>query len=192
MKPIALLGDSWAGGPAPGQPNLGDSLQALGIPVHNFALQLKTMTTQDVLNVVSNFVKSGGDGSQFSMVLLSVGGHDMMNGVPEQTSVSNLIQIGALCKQVGLKCEVIGFPQIVMDANYATFPTLNKDASWYDKAAMSESNLQILHGAVCDVLKNFPAYENTQYSQYIPHSHQAGADHFALELVGIYNTLNGN
>jgi len=191
MQPIALLGDSWAAGPAPGQPNVGNSLIALGFPVHNFATQIATFTSADVMNVIHRFVISGGDGSQFSMVLTSTGGHDMINGVPPATTINNLVQIGNDCAAIGLRAEIIAFPQIVMNGNYVTFPTLESDATFYDQAAAKCSNLQILHGAVCKILKNLGAYKNAAYSQYIPHYNQAGADAFASDLVQSYITANG-
>lgn len=191
MKPIALLGDSWAAGPAPGQPNVGNSLSALGFPVHNFATQIATFTSADVMNVIHNFVISGGDGSQFSMVLISTGGHDMINGASTSTTINNLVQIGNDCSKIGLRCEVIAFPQIVMNGNYVTFPTLGSDAAFYDQAASYCQNLQILHGAVCKILSNLAAYKNAAYSQYIPHYNQAGADAFASDLVQSYIAANG-
>lgn len=186
MKPIAIIGDSWAVGPAPGQPSLAASLADLGLQSYVFA----EATSGDVLALITNYISTGGMGAEFSMVLLSTGGHDMMSGIPAETTTANLVAIGAACATIGLKCEVIGFPQIVMNGSYATFPNLNTDAAFYDAAAASSSNLQILHGAVGSILSNFPAYENTEYSEYIPHYNQDGSDAFAADLVGIYAQLN--
>ena len=194
-NPIALIGDSWAVGPAVGQPNLSASLTALGIANTAFT----AMHTADVLSLIQNYIASGGTGSQWSMVLLSTGAHDMMDGVPTTTTIANVVAIGNDCPKLGLKCEVIGVPQIVMNGLHATIPNPGVDASFYDQAAAQCIDIQILHGAVGSLLQHMPDYavsytapnyENYAYSQYIPHYNQAGAGVFALDLVGIYQQLN--
>ncbi len=195
MLPIALIGDSWAVGPAPGQPNLSASLTALNI--QNVAFS--SMHTSDVLALIQNYIASGGTGAQWSMVLLSTGAHDMFDGIPAAQTLANLVAIGNDCAQLGLKCEVIGVPQIVMNGTKATLPNPSVDATFYDQAAAQCSDIQILHGVVGQIVQHMPDYavsyvapdyENYAYSQDIPHYNQAGADAFALDLVGLYNQLN--
>lgn len=186
MKPIAVIGDSWAVGPAVGQPNLGTALATFGIPTNLWA----EPTTEDVLALIQNYIAAGGTGKEFSMVLISSGGHDMMQGVPAAQTVSNLVAIGKDVAALGLQCEVIGFPQIVMNGNYATTPDLTQDAAFYDQAAAQSPGIQILHGAVNYVLSNFPTYENVAYSEFISHYNDLGSVAFAGFLVGVYGSLN--
>ena len=186
MKPIAVVGDSWAVGPATGQPNLETALAKFGVP----SVLFPTVTSADVVTLIQNYMTSGGNGSDFSGVLISTGGHDMMQGISASTTIANLVEIGTMISGMGIPCEVIGFPQIVMNGNYATTPDLTQDAAFYDQAAAQSPGIQILHGAVTYVLSNFPTYENIAYSEFIPHYNDLGSVAFAGFLVGVYGSLN--
>lgn len=188
MKPIAIIGDSWATGPAPGQPNLGETFAKFGIP----SVMVQLMTTGEILSSLNSYIASGHTGNAFSMVLLSAGSHDIAQGIPESTIIQNLAAIGKDCAELGLKCEVIAFPKITTNGVDAWFPNPSHDWGGFDIAASECPNLQVLHGAVGEILEHFPAYENFDYSQYVPHYNQWGADALAIELVGIYDNLNGD
>ena len=182
MKPIAVIGDSWATGPAPGQPNLGETLAGLGIPSVSFQL----FTTGDVLAALNYCVATGQTGKDYSAVFLSIGAHDMAQGIPDCKIIQNLIAIGNDCAKLGLKCEVLAFPQIAIKGNQAYFTDLSHDWYGYDLAAKICHDLQVIHGAVGTVLENFPVTENIEYSQYVPHYNQLGAEFLVLDLIGLY------
>lgn len=195
MTAIALIGDSWAVGPDVGQPNLGDSLTAIGIPNDKFS----AVTTGDVLALIQNYIAAGGTGKEFSMVLISSGGHDMMQGIPAATTEANLVAIGQAVASLGLRTELIGFPQIVMNGDHVAFPDLSQDAAFYGQATAASTNMQVLPGEVGAIIQHMPDYassyvgpdyENYAYSAFIPHYNQAGSDAFATQLVGIFTVLN--
>ncbi|MDE2468732.1 MAG: hypothetical protein KGL35_08315, partial [Bradyrhizobium sp.] len=125
MKPIAIIGDSWATGPAPFQPNLGEAFSKLGIPNEMF----QVFMTGDVLKDLDGIIASGQGkeiGSHYSMVLLSLGSHDIAAGTPDATIIKNLVGIGNDCAKMGLKCEIIAFPKITTNGVDAWFPTPEK------------------------------------------------------------------
>ena len=185
---VAVLGDSWAIGPATGQPNLGDGLTSIGIP--NVVFNIGTFSTChplgpggtntcDVLTFLNNYIASGGTGAGYSLAMISVGAHDMIdfpplspvNGtIPVAQSVANLVGIGAACATLGLRCVVIGMPTMFQEPNPAGQPDQHVLGiasgpgidTRYTQAGAQCPNLQIISGVVNQILIGMPDWAYTQ------------------------------
>lgn len=192
---IAILGDSWAVGPAPGQPNLSDGFNSLGLP--NVLITPGLTTSGDVLTFLQNYINGGGTGAAYSFALISTGGDDMIQGIPATTTQNNLVAIGAACTTLGVRCVIPDVPQIIMNGNKVTMPAKNA-APFYINAENQCANIMILDDQVWQIVQHMPDYavsyvapdyENVAYSADVPHYNAAGANAYAAGLWAIYSQL---
>ena len=172
---IAILGDSWAVGPASGQPNLSDGFNSLGLS--NVLITPGLTTSGDVLTFLQNYINGGGTGAAYSFALISTGGDDMIQGIPATTTQNNLVAIGAACTTLGVRCVIPDVPQIIMNGNKVTMPAKNA-APFYINAENQCANIMILDDQVWQIVQHMPDYavsyvapdyENVAYSADVPH-----------------------
>ena len=189
MKPIVLMGDSWINGPAAGQPSLAQVFTDEGV----LNIAISAPTTAESLAVVENYIANGGTGSEFSMLVLNLGFHDMMNGVPVQETIANLNAIVADAASIGLKTEVITCPQVYFTNNVVSMPDPTHDAAFY-----SAVGGQHLEHTIGQMFQHFPeyavAYQGPDYTNYaysidVPHPSYAGEVAWSVMLIAAYEQV---
>ncbi len=141
---LYIAGDSWAVGPATGQPNLGEAFTTQGI-TNELSGYLGTST--DVLKSLQSYVNGGGTGAPFSAFLVDTGAHDMYDPtpIPSATTTLNLINIASLCGDLGLQCIVIGWPTLAtINGSLVITSGMNQSDARYVNAAAQCANINLI------------------------------------------------